>query len=43
MSQEAGLRYRKMILEHGGSQDEEVALVEFLGGEPTVKAYLRYL
>ncbi|KAJ5963101.1 hypothetical protein N7481_013406 [Penicillium waksmanii] len=43
MSQEAGLKLRKMILEHGGSKDEKMALVEFLGGEPTVKVYLRYL
>ncbi|KAJ5153222.1 uncharacterized protein N7482_009700 [Penicillium canariense] len=43
MSQEAGLKYRKMILEHGGSQDEHMALVEFLGGEPTVEVFLRYL
>jgi Zn-dependent oligopeptidase len=43
MSQEAGLKYRKRILEHGGSQNEQIALTEFLGGEPTVKVYLRYL
>jgi metallopeptidase MepB len=43
MSQEAGLKYRKMILENGGSQDEQMALVEFLGGEPTVQIYLRHL
>ncbi|EPS31657.1 hypothetical protein PDE_06614 [Penicillium oxalicum 114-2] len=43
MSQKAGLKYRKMILEHGGSQDEQTALMEFLGGQPTVEVYLRYL
>lgn len=43
MSQEAGLRYRKMILELGGSQDEHESLVDFLGREPTVEVYLRYL
>lgn len=43
MSQSAGLKYRKMILEHGGGQDESMALVKFLGREPTVKVYLRYL
>lgn len=43
MSQKAGLKYRKMILEHGGSQDEQMALTEFLGEEATVKVYLKYL
>jgi metallopeptidase MepB len=43
MSQEAGLKYRKRILEHGGSQNEQVFLTEFLGGEPTVELYLKYL
>ena len=42
-SQETGLKYRNMILEPGGSQDEYKALVEFLGREPTVEIYLKYL
>jgi hypothetical protein len=32
-----------MILEHGGSEYEKMALEEFLGDEPTIKVYLRYL
>lgn len=43
MSQEAGLRYRKMILEPGGSKDEQDFLVEFLGRDPTVEVYLKYI
>ena len=43
MSQEAGLRYPKMILELGGSQDDRESLVDFLGWEPRLEIYLRYL
>ncbi|KAJ5789783.1 Neurolysin/Thimet oligopeptidase N-terminal [Penicillium psychrosexuale] len=34
MSSDAGLRYRKMILAPGGSQNEMMALKAFLGGRP---------
>lgn len=40
MSQEAGLRYRKIILEKGGRDGEERAVHEFLGREPRIDAYL---
>ncbi|KAJ5420928.1 hypothetical protein N7465_003447 [Penicillium sp. CMV-2018d] len=43
MSRDAGLRYRKMILAPGGSQNEMTALKEFLGRSPTLDAYLRDL
>ncbi|KAJ9481534.1 hypothetical protein VN97_g11941 [Penicillium thymicola] len=41
MSRDAGLRYRKMILAPGGSQNEMMALETFLGRSPTLDAYLR--
>ncbi|GLA73723.1 hypothetical protein AtubIFM55763_004655 [Aspergillus tubingensis] len=40
MSAEAGLRYRRMILAHGGSRDELEMLREFLGRSPSPEAYL---
>lgn len=40
MSQETGLRYRKIILEKGGRYGEERALHKFLGREPRIDAYL---
>ncbi|OQD86858.1 hypothetical protein PENSOL_c084G06051 [Penicillium solitum] len=41
MSRDAGLRYRKMILAPGGSQNEMIALETFLRRSPTLDAYLR--
>ncbi|KAB5540212.1 hypothetical protein GE09DRAFT_1205660 [Coniochaeta sp. 2T2.1] len=38
-----GRRYRHLILEKGGSQDEMATLVEFLGREPTPDAFYRSL
>lgn len=43
MSRDAGIRYRKMILAPGGSQNEMMALKAFLGRSPTLDAYLRDL
>ncbi|KAJ5588517.1 hypothetical protein N7537_011195 [Penicillium hordei] len=43
MGRDAGLRYRKMILAPGGSQNEMTTLKEFLGRSPTLDAYLRNL
>jgi len=38
-----GLRYRRMILEKGGSQDEMEMLSEFLGRQPSTEAFYREL
>ncbi|KAJ5826887.1 hypothetical protein N7447_003650 [Penicillium robsamsonii] len=43
MSRDAGLRYRKMILAPGGSQNEVITLETFLERSPTLDAYLRDL
>ncbi|RAK95973.1 M3 family metallopeptidase [Aspergillus ibericus CBS 121593] len=43
MSEEAGLRYRRMILAKGGSVDEFELLREFLGRVPSAEAYLQDL
>ncbi|KAG5928410.1 hypothetical protein E4U42_000706 [Claviceps africana] len=40
MSPEAGLRYRRMVLDKGGSVDEATMVAAFLGREPDAKAYL---
>lgn len=40
MSPEAGLRYRQMVLDKGGSVDEARMVAEFLGREPNSDAYL---
>jgi Zn-dependent oligopeptidase len=40
MSPEAGLRYRKMVLDKGGSVDEAKMVAAFLGREPNSDAYL---
>lgn len=39
MSSEAGRRYRHMVLEKGGSQNEMKTLRDFLGRNPMVKAF----
>ena len=41
MNKEAGMRYRRMVLEKGGAQDEMKALTDFLGRPPN-NAALRY-
>jgi metallopeptidase MepB len=38
-----GRRYRRMILEKGGSQDEMKMLVDFLGREPKADAFYKEL
>ena len=40
MSASEGRRYRKTVLERGGSKDEMELLIEFLGREPNSKAFL---
>lgn len=39
MSREMGLRYRRTVLEKGGSVDEMALLREFLGREPNSRAF----
>jgi metallopeptidase MepB len=39
MSKAEGLRYRHMVLEKGGSQEEMKTLEEFLGRLPSTKAF----
>lgn len=43
MSQEAGKKYRDMVLMVGGSQPEMKTLTDFLGREPSTKPYFEYL
>ncbi|KAJ8293989.1 Thimet oligopeptidase [Rhodotorula toruloides] len=43
MSKEGGQRYRKEILQPGGSRDEMDSLVKFLGRKPTNDAFLKSL
>jgi len=38
-----GRRYRRMVLEKGGSQDEMETLKSFLGREPSGDAFYREL
>ena len=38
-----GRRYRRTVLEKGGSQDEMKTLQEFLGREPSSEAFYREL
>lgn len=41
LNQDAGLKYRKMILNYGGSQDEWKLLTSFLGRDPNIQAYFK--
>lgn len=43
MSKEAGRRYRRMVLEKGGAQDEMLTLEQFLGRKPSAEAFYREL
>ncbi|KAJ5738646.1 thimet oligopeptidase, partial [Penicillium malachiteum] len=43
VSQEAAMKYRRRILDHGGSKNEHKAVEEFLRRAPTSDAYLRDL
>ena len=43
MNREAGRRYRKMVLEKGGAQDEMSTLQQFLGREPSSEPFFRDL
>lgn len=41
MSKEQGRRYRRMVLERGGAQDELEYLTEFLGHEPSPEPFFK--
>jgi metallopeptidase MepB len=43
LDDKAGRRYRHMVLEKGGSQDEMQTLVQFLGRKPTSEAFYKSL
>ncbi|KAF1346647.1 hypothetical protein BDV97DRAFT_378364 [Delphinella strobiligena] len=43
LDSEVGRRYRHMVLEKGGSQDEMKTLIDFLGREPSVEAFRKEL
>ncbi len=43
MNPSEGRRYRHMVLEKGGSQDEMKTLVDFLGREPKADAFYEEL
>lgn len=43
MDRSEGRRYRRMVLEKGGAQDEMVTLTEFLGRKPEMEAFYRRL
>ena len=43
MNAKEGRRYRHMVLEKGGSQDEMKTLEEFLGRPPSTEAFYREL
>lgn len=43
MDRKEGRRYRHMVLEKGGSQDEMKTLVDFLGRKPSTEAFYQEL
>lgn len=43
LDDKAGRRYRHLVLEKGGSQDEMETLVRFLGRKPTYACFYRSL
>lgn len=43
MNAAEGRRYRHMVLEKGGSQDEMLTLEQFLGRKPSTEAFYREL
>lgn len=43
LDDKTGRRYRHMVLEKGGSQDEMETLVQFLGRRPTSEAFYKSL
>jgi Zn-dependent oligopeptidases len=43
MNAKEGRRYRRMVLEKGGSQEEMKTLVDFLGREPTTDSFYEEL
>jgi metallopeptidase MepB len=43
MNKKEGRRYRYTVLEKGGSQDEMVTLIQFLGRKPRPDAFFRDL
>ena len=43
MNSTEGRRYRHVVLERGGSQDEMQTLIDFLGREPSPEAFYREL
>ena len=38
-----GRRYRHVLLERGGSQDEMQTLIDFLGRQPSTEAFFKEL
>ncbi len=43
MNAEMGRKYRKLVLERGGSRDEMENLIEFLGRKPSAEAFYEEL
>ena len=43
MSADEGRRFRRMVLEKGGTQDEIKMMTEYLGREPRMEAFCREL
>jgi len=43
MNGEMGRKYRKTVLERGGSRDEMENLIEFLGRKPSTEAFYKDL
>jgi metallopeptidase MepB len=43
MNKTEALRYRRMVLEKGGSQDEMKSLVNYLGREPKIDSFYKEL